>query len=355
MWTALLAVVAIFALAFAIYRDLKTPARPWPLVGKKMDGLAVALYNGHFRPIWQRAPRAQFDPELVYVPAPGRFRFYGPEFDTWVTMTAEGVRQQPAPSPDLAAQDLIVVAGDSYAMGWGVNDAETFSAVLQERYRHHTINTGVSSYGTARELLRLRRLGLLARASVIVLQYCGNDAEENRAFLLHNQVSSRRPHKAWEHVNQGAQVELSYGRVLGGTVALLRGHLLAKVAALFRSTADVVPAPPASDAPSRGGRRNDPAGSPAEEFLAVLDRFPELNDKPILVFEADVWREPPKLAGLEKLAATRANLHLLTPNLEDADYFRFDAHFNVRGHEVVAAELDRALRALRAKTPAARP
>jgi hypothetical protein len=89
--------LAIFALAFAVYRELKTPAGPSPLLGENIDALAVALYNGHFQPIWQRAPHAQFDPELAYVPAPGRFRFCGPEFDTWVTMTAGECARSPRP------------------------------------------------------------------------------------------------------------------------------------------------------------------------------------------------------------------------------------------------------------------
>jgi hypothetical protein len=55
------------------------------------------------------------------------------------------VRAQPPPVDDLATRELVVVTGDSFAMGWGVNDAETFSAVLQERYHHRTTNAGVSS------------------------------------------------------------------------------------------------------------------------------------------------------------------------------------------------------------------
>ena len=46
----------------------------------------------------------------------------------------------------------ILVLGDSIAMGWGVNDYETFSYLLEKNLKMKVYNLGVSSYGTIREI-----------------------------------------------------------------------------------------------------------------------------------------------------------------------------------------------------------
>ena len=55
----------------------------------------------------------------------------------------------------------IAIVGDSHAMGWGVNDEETFAAVLQRIANRPVYNLGVGSYATERELIRLEKSGLL--------------------------------------------------------------------------------------------------------------------------------------------------------------------------------------------------
>ena len=42
-------------------------------------------------------------------------------------------------------------------MGWGVNDDETFSALLEKNLNRNVYNLSVSSYGTRRELIRLEK------------------------------------------------------------------------------------------------------------------------------------------------------------------------------------------------------
>ena len=43
-------------------------------------------------------------------------------------------------------------------MGWGVNDDETFSALLEKNLNRNVYNLSVSSYGTKRELIRLEKV-----------------------------------------------------------------------------------------------------------------------------------------------------------------------------------------------------
>ena len=76
----------------------------------------------------------------------------------------------------------IAVLGDSHAMGWGVNDNETFSHFLAEKIKRPVYNLAVSSYGTKREIIRLEKSGLLEKIDTIIIQYCFNDVGENQNF-----------------------------------------------------------------------------------------------------------------------------------------------------------------------------
>ena len=76
----------------------------------------------------------------------------------------------------------IVVLGDSHAMGWGVKDDETFSYVLQNLSKQPVYNLAVSSYGTAREVIRLNLSKLIKKTDLIIIQYHENDLRENLEF-----------------------------------------------------------------------------------------------------------------------------------------------------------------------------
>ena len=44
----------------------------------------------------------------------------------------------------------IAILGDSHAMGWGVNDEETFAALLENKINKKVYNLAVSGYATKR-------------------------------------------------------------------------------------------------------------------------------------------------------------------------------------------------------------
>src|SRR5262245_24880720 len=76
----------------------------------------------------------------------------------------------------------VAVLGDSYAMGWGVNDRETFANILQDELKRPVYNLAVSSYGTVREVLRLQQSGLLDKVDTILIHYAVNDLMDNAAL-----------------------------------------------------------------------------------------------------------------------------------------------------------------------------
>ncbi len=157
----------------------------------------------HERRIVQYLPGcAEHDAELGYRLKPGRCRFRNREYDTEIAVNSAGLRDAEA------ALDAprIVVAGDSFAMGWGVAQRETLAAQLGELTGERTLNAAQPSYGTARELLLLRRLDLSA-VHTLVIQYCENDFIENARFLKRRgrlDTMSRAEYEATAREHRGA-------------------------------------------------------------------------------------------------------------------------------------------------------
>ncbi len=345
-WGALLALLGFFAMTWAIRADLTAPATSRLTEGTPAGVMARAIFYRRFQPIWQGEPAcAQFDPMLTYVPKPGAARFRGPEFDTTITMLPEGPRWQPSGLPPKG--DRVIMLGDSFTMGWGASDAETFSALLATRHGHPTVNLGVSSYGTARELLRLRQLGLVDGAGHLVIQYCDNDELENREFLLAPGAFAARPNAAeiWRDIQdeRWRASAVTYGAVIGATVDNLRWRMSVDgVRGVLRALFVAREFP--FGRPSAG---HDPraAAEVARHFVAVWDAFPELAGKPVIVTEMNAnGIDSGFLGELERRVRDRPNFKIVRLNLRPADYFRFDPHFTPAGHASVAAQLDRALR-----------
>lgn len=340
IWAGFLGLAGFFALTYAVYADLKSPNRSHLTHGTYGEFLAAAMYRSLFGPWWPGENGGEFDAQLIYVPKPGVNRFRGPEFDVQVLTTPERMRAQPTPDLEKMRSGLVVVAGDSFTFGLGVNDAETYSALLQTRYHHRTVNTGVSSYGTARELTRLRREGLLPKASVVIIQYCTNDVGENRFFLSQggDQFVTPETKANWERMAAYQPIELSYARVLGGVTKYLRRRVAAVgVSGLWQEIAH-------ERHPPRRLYENRIEGM-ADDFLAVLDRFAELEGKPIIVTELnDHGVTTGFLSALKTKCADRPNIRIVPLQFEPGDHFRFNVHLNASGHQKAAEQLDRALR-----------
>ena len=138
------------------------------------------LYNTGDRYVIQFSPAcARFDDQLGYTLKPGQCTFSGREFSTRYLINSLGTRD------DEKSLDhpRIIVAGDSFAMGWGVDQEETFAQQVERKTGFKVLNAAVASYGTAREMMILRRVPT-DRLQYLIIQYCENDYDENKAFYL---------------------------------------------------------------------------------------------------------------------------------------------------------------------------
>lgn len=282
-----------------------------------------SLYrNGHVAVSnWLSIPGCiQPDPDLIYVPALGICAFDDIEFKTTLTFTAEGRATGPKP-----AGTGIAVIGDSHAMGWGANDEETFAAQLQALSGRPVYNLGVASYGTARELIRLQKSGVLDKIDTVILQYCNNDMGENLQFdsaskqALHDKVFGPKPAPA--QPNRLALLADGYGYAL---------------AAPFRALSESL------------RRKNfEPH---YEALMPVLDKHRDLlAGKRVIVFYANPYGQRYRNfpSGPD---ATMPNVEFIDLGLTPADHRKLDNHMTPEGHRIVAERLYALLQAQPART-----
>ncbi len=137
-------------------------------------------YKTNFRNVFQHSTNdcVKHDEDLIYVPKKGKCKFSNPEFET--VLSFDEFRRLNLIDDEISENDkIIAVLGDSIAMGWGVEDDETFSYDLQKNLNKKVLNLGVSSYGTIREIKRLKKNKYYNQVDTVIIQYHVNDYGEN--------------------------------------------------------------------------------------------------------------------------------------------------------------------------------
>ena len=147
------------------------------------------LYFGGLRNINTNKKCSKFDKSLLYVPVVGECDFSNTlNFNTKMNFD-EHRRLNMRDDNILENEKIIAAIGDSMTMGWGVNDDETFSYNLQKLLGKKVINLGVSSYGTIREIKKLKSSKFYNQIDTILVQYHLNDIYENKELDINKSYS----------------------------------------------------------------------------------------------------------------------------------------------------------------------
>ena len=274
----------------------------------------VFLYRGGLIRQWQgQRDCVEFDEQLLYKPKIGKCQFDNAEFKTTMHFGKEG--RVSSAKPEGVG---VAVLGDSHAMGWGVDDDETFAAHLEKIIGRPVFNLGVSSYATYRELLALEKSGLLDKIDTVVLQYCDNDLSENS-------VSSIAP---LSYKPERLQKLISPSRV--GTYSVISTWL--KEAAL---------------SPAREVKRYFyPPPAWLEDFqphhhalLKTFAQFPWVKEKRLIVFYTNSFgRTFSNYAEVIK-APDSGHIEFVDFNVGREYFFALDDHMTAAGHQKVARGL----------------
>lgn len=122
----------------------------------------------------------RYHEDFGYTLMPGKFTFSQREYSNDYFINSLGVRssEEALESPD------IIILGNSYTMGWGVDQDKTFAGLLEKKTNLKILNAAVPAFGTVREMLMLRRIDR-SRMRCLILQYCcSNDFEENLKYYI---------------------------------------------------------------------------------------------------------------------------------------------------------------------------
>ncbi len=293
------------------------------------------------------------DPRIGYVPRAGDERiFRGREFKTRVKINSAHMRDREYPVEKNADKKRIIAVGDSYVFGWGVEQDQAFTEILEDRLLKNTevLNMGVSGYCGSQEVEWLAAQGVKYQPDVVLFFTCGFPVSciSNNIFKNGQMVwvseSSPGPwarFRAW---------------------AYRRSYLFNFLYFFYSRSREILV--------SAFGRGARPAGplkfissddrpeylSEGQSILEKLDSLSRKNGfKPILVFfherhEAEdglpeIERED--AAYLENFCRQRGwgfldlTEILRIKKLESglSSYFKYDVHWNRHGHEAVAAAL----------------
>jgi len=154
-------------------------------------GLAVALGLAEtavrfLRPQEIGPPRFAFHPELGEIPVPGQKarRHYPGVYDFTYSNNSLGFRGRREYGPRQPGGLRVLLLGDSFVYGLGVNDEQTFAVRLEQILRQHhpaveVINAGCPGKGTDYALKLFQTLGVKLQPDLTVLCFFANDFQDN--------------------------------------------------------------------------------------------------------------------------------------------------------------------------------
>lgn len=147
---------------------------------------------------------SESNPHTDYRSRPGyRGVFANREFRTRVEINSLGLRG-PELTDAVPGERTLLVLGDSFAFGWGVEAHQAAPALLEARLPGwRVVNSGTSGWGTRQQLGFLRQYGLPLRPDAVLLMYVPNDPAEN---LLRYRVREGR--LEWDEPAAGWGVKL---------------------------------------------------------------------------------------------------------------------------------------------------
>ena len=322
--------VAVFIFLLTIIELIAYGLYSHPPKNKVWELAVQEFYRSHEGHIIQyEVDCARFDPTLAYTLRPGACEFENREFKTQVEINSLGLRDD---EESLVAPEIIVL-GDSFAMGWGVEQEASFPPLLEEKLGRKVLNAGISSFGTARQTILLDRLDM-SKLKLLIIQYNDNDFLENDKFIgsgLTIKTMDKRSYVITKH------------RLLDRIKRYRFGKYFSQFLPELKKQAEKM-AKENPENPDWAKQANRMDYQQAKLFYRVLlGAIVDLSEVPILVIELNNHGENNNgfLGHLEErklMEEKKLDLHTLdvSPVLSPDHYFIHDAHMRQDGHEIVA-------------------
>jgi hypothetical protein len=213
-------------------------------------------------------------------------------------------------------------------MGWGVNQEESFAELLQKQTSYNVLNAGISSYGTAREVMSLQNFDL-SNLKYLVIQYGYNDQAENGAFIQNNYslpVRSRSEYEVLQRKNSWTTRYYPFKYCL----------TVAKLLTIRKRAAAEVPASTRAKA--------------VDEFIKIVERLPGYaKQAKIIVLYLPERTERKSGWFLDELKERAPSLYTIDVEsvLKQEDYYILDEHLRASGHNKLTTLLAEKIREIK--------
>ena len=269
--------------------------------------------------MWQaKKDCVEYDEQLIYIPKINfTCEFNNVEYKTTLNFDEEGRKSNyrkilKKNLTDLEFNKGIAILGDSVAMGYGVNDDQVFSVLLEKKIKRPVYNLAVSSYATDREIIRFSKSKLINYVDTIIIFYADNDFGEN---LANNNLSPKKNAQDLFNTLISNQFDSSFGKFR----KMVRYAIQIPLQELRRKTYYF-----------------DWSEHEAQ-FINVLRRYPFIHEKKIYVVVAPGSLDRRNYyKNFEPKYYKEYNLEFLYIQNETKDYYLIDGHPNYKGHEKLA-------------------
>ncbi|MCB9652755.1 MAG: SGNH/GDSL hydrolase family protein [Deltaproteobacteria bacterium] len=296
---------------------------------------------------WHYSPRLGWAHEPLQ-----RGRFNHRDFSVNVSINSHGFRDDEY-SVERTEKRRMLVIGDSFVWGFGVEARDRFSEVIEAGHPEWEIlNAGVSGYATDQEYLALKGTGLAFKPDVVLLLVYENDFVENirtevywynkPRFILNGEALELRNVPV-----PGATFAQAFDRFLLGRTYLGRKYYnqLAGLKSLFAKRA--APAPKRASPPANGPVTAEARMiSMMRALLTAMRSECTAAGAKFVVVNAPLDAE--KLSWLEGITEDAGIPHLSLnaafDAIKDPVTFPHDAHWNEAGHKLAAQAIEAFLR-----------
>jgi len=266
-------------------------------------------------------------------------RRIAPEFTMTFTTNVERLR---GPELGFLSRRPILFLGDSFTMGYGVNDGEEFPALVRKALDTGgpdtipVINAGVGNNGNGRWVKFLRTEGKKYNPSLVVLQVLANDFQDN----VHERLFEVAPTGDLRELStpQGGAQRIVQG-LIESIPGLAHSYLVGLVRQVLGSEVSV-----RSNADSKISLiTHDQALLEEQLLFRLLEEVLSLCKKegwPVLVIVPDDTAST-QLMHLKNFLSIRDISTIVIPGkIESPDlYYKVDGHWNASGHKFAADQV----------------
>ncbi len=140
------------------------------------------IYLAIFNPQPYLYPRLSYSEEYRKIPPKNTTMEHGvPPNKRFYTVNQYHLRGKLIPISNEYDKPNIILLGDSYTFGMGVNDGDEYAAIMADKLNldYNLINLGAGGWGLTQQIKRFYEFGQLYDPEIVFLLFCSNDPDDN--------------------------------------------------------------------------------------------------------------------------------------------------------------------------------